>query len=918
MKTALFRTISVGLMLLGCVCATLAQSSAAKPHHRIQTVYVIPSSHWDLGFIAPPEEVLPRLKPHIDDVIANCKADPEFRWTIESVWQVREWLARTNDPAQIKSFVELVNKGQIQLSAVFGSMHTEFMGAEQLNRIVYDMKAIEKQLGIKTDFAMMDDVPGFTLRLPQVLARSGVKYFVNGSNLFIGGGTSLSPGKVPFYWQSPDGSKVLTWQTQSNLGGYTEAMADYYIDALAFEPYTKEHFYPKELAGKSPMEIMETGVNKLLKKYEDAGYPYDSVMLLYLHDFIPPTWERDTLMPSVRAWNAAGKSPRIVIATPAEFFRYMETQYAGSFGTYAGDWSGLWSLVKTNSPRISANARWAQDHFPVAESIWTLLTFREATSFPAGNFDEARLKLLKYDEHSGAAQVGWPKLMSRAETDQQNREYANYTREARSELEYLIDEGMRTLFTQKTAAGTPDSVVIFNPMSWTRSGPVRIELPNAVGVTLRDAATGETVATEAVGSNELLIQADQVPSFGYRTYTIVRGEPAHVPGKASKRALVETQLENSFYRVTVRKSDGVIVGLFDKKLGMELIDVKGDGLNTLQRRTWAASLPVPVGTVEITRTDGPLTSSLLIRRPGSFWPETRITLPAGQRRVELENRLDRTRMPYVASLQPGESYSFNFPFHFEGSANVAIDNGTGYHRIPDDYLPGSRTDAAVPQHSLVLTGQMQGKPVYVSVSSNEAFYTGLPGLPGVKDKNTFFNSLQVVALQKQDEGDTRDLGMVNFANLEPGLENEPFIYHHVISSGDGTPDPVQQYRAGLDSAVPMIATALLPATSPAKPVDSFFSISEPNVVILAFKPSADGDLNHYTLRLQEIAGTATDASIDTRLKVTEAAETNLTEDVVQQQLAQPLNVHIGAHETVTLRLTIPHDAKTRSHRWWEW
>ena len=183
------------------------QTPASAPGHRIQTIYVIPSSHWDLGFIAPPEEVLPRLKPHIDDVIANCKADPEFRWTIESVWQIREWLARTKDPKQIKDFIDLVNKGQIQVSAVFGSMHTEFMGAEQLNRIVYDMKSLEKQLGIKTEFAMMDDVPGFTLRLPQVLARSGVKYFVNGSNLFIGGGTSLSPGKARSTGSRPTAAK---------------------------------------------------------------------------------------------------------------------------------------------------------------------------------------------------------------------------------------------------------------------------------------------------------------------------------------------------------------------------------------------------------------------------------------------------------------------------------------------------------------------------------------------------------------------------------------------------------------------------------------------------------------------------------------------------------------------------------------
>jgi len=914
MKTAIIRVLSFAVLVTVSFVAAWPQSATSAPGHRIQTIYVIPSSHWDLGFIAPPEEVLPRLKPHIDDVIANCKADPEFRWTIESVWQIREWLARTKDPKQIKDFVDLVNKGQIQVSAVFGSMHTEFMGAEQLNRIVYDMKSLEKQLGIKTEFAMMDDVPGFTLRLPQVLARSGVKYFVNGSNLFLGGGTSLSPGKVPFYWQSPDGSQVLTWQTQSKFGGYTEAMADYYIDPLAMEPYTKEHFYPKELNGKPPMEIMQTGVDKLLKKYEDAGYPHDAVMLLYLHDFIPPTWERDTLMPSVRAWNAAGKSPRIVIATPAEFFRHMESKYVGKFETHAGDWSGLWSAVKTNSPKISANARWSQDHYTVAESLWTLLTFREGTSFPAGNFEEARLKLLKYDEHSGAAQVGWPKLMTRAETDQQNREYADYAREAREDLQYLIDEGMQTLFSQKTDASIPNSVVVFNPTSWARTGDVEVKLRNVANVALRDIATGKIAISETT-SDRISFRAEDVPSFGYRTYAIV---PEKSPlNSAAKNLATNNQIENAFYRLTVRESDGNIIRLFDKERGIELLDPKGDGLNSLQRRTWFANLPVPIGDVDISRHESALATKLIIRRPGSFWPETIISLPVGQRLVVIENRLNRAKMPYVASLQPGETYSFNFPFRFERSANVLVDTGTGLHRDPDDNLPGSRTDAAVPQHEIVLTGNMLGKPAYVAVASSESFFYNLPGLPGVKDKNTFMNSLQIVALQKQDQGDTRELGMTNFENLEPGLENMPLVFHYAVTSG-GTPDLAHQYRSGVESTVPMIAASMLPHTAPAQPSDSFFSLSSPNVAILAFKPSVDGDLNHYTLRLQEVAGTGGDVAITTRLKVTEAALTNMTEDAVLQSVPLPLKITIGPHETKTVRLTIPHDAKTRSHRWWEW
>ena len=60
----------------------------------IKTVYIVPTSHYDFGFVDPPEAIRERAARHIDEVIRTAEADPEFRWTIESVWQVNEWLKR--------------------------------------------------------------------------------------------------------------------------------------------------------------------------------------------------------------------------------------------------------------------------------------------------------------------------------------------------------------------------------------------------------------------------------------------------------------------------------------------------------------------------------------------------------------------------------------------------------------------------------------------------------------------------------------------------------------------------------------------------------------------------------------------------------------------------------------------------------
>ena len=893
-------------------------ATSPSPNPRtIKTIYVIPSSHWDLGFFAPPEEVLPLLKPHLDQVIADAKADPEFRWTIESVWQIREWLARTKDPNRIQDFVALVKKGQIQISAVFGSMHTEFMGAETLNRITYDARTLEEQLGIKTDLAMMDDVPGFTLRLPQVLVASGVTYFVTGSNLFLFGGTSLSPAHVPFYWQAPDGSRVLTWQTQSRFGGYTEALADYYLDPPALEPYTKEHFYPKEWEGLPRLEIMQRGVDKLLKKYADAGYPYDAAMVLFLHDFLPPSQEADSLLPGIHEWNATGRQPRIVVATPAEFFQHIESTYGDKFPVYAGDWSGLWSEVKTNSPEISASIRWTQDHAPVAEMIWSLLTFKEGISYPSGNFESARLSVLKYDEHSGAAQVGWPKLMSRAEIDQQNKEYAQYALSAHSEIEHLIADGIANLCSQTSDAASPNNVVVWNPSSWDRDGIVTVEVPDGKSIQVRDVATQRAAPVQRLTPTEWAFLARDVPGTGYRTYALEISSVATGSHKETQASRIE--LENRYYRIRIRESDGAVVSVFDKQLGVDLADPKSsETLNSLARWNASGTLPAPLGTVMIVREDGPLSSSVIVRRPVSFWPETQITLPAHEKRVEFTNTLDRARMPYVASLQPGEYYSFDFPFRLDSPAAVWVEDGAGYHQIPDDYLPGARTDAAAPQHSLVLSGESAAKKINIVLAQRESFFDYLPGLPGIKGPGKFLNLVRAVALRKQDQGDTRDLGMVNFANLEPGFAGLPLRFTFSLTSSEGPPNLTESYRAAISAAVPLIAATLLPHTAPAKPMASFFTLSVPNVVITAFKPTADGNSDHYTLRLQEITGHDADVAITTPLPVSQAARTNLTENQILQAQPLPLKVTIGAHQTVTLRLTIPHKSKTRSNRWWEW
>jgi hypothetical protein len=78
------------------------------------------------------------------------------------------------------------------------------------------------------------------------------------------------------------------------------------------------------------------------------------------------------------------------------------------------------------------------------------------------------------------------------------------------------------------------------------------------------------------------------------------------------------------------------------------------------------------------------------------------------------------------------------------------------------------------------------------------------------------------------------------------------------------------------------------------------------VAIIAFKLSDDGNTDHYTLRLQEIKGIATKFDLHSALAISAVAETAMTEDVIVHPGLSENGIEIGAHETMTLQLTIPH------------
>lgn len=944
----MIKTINALRLLFVFGIASLCIFGQAKlPSSPIRTIYVVPSSHYDFGFVEPPNAIRERAARHIDEVIRVAEQDNDFRWTIESVWQINEWLKRQKKPSsvlpkdneKIARLMNLIKSGRIVVSTSWGSMHTDYMGAEELNRLVYSYAALHKTYGISSEMAYMNDVPGHPMSVVSMLADSGTKYLVTGANTFLANATDLAPGKVPFYWQAPDGRKVLLWISQGNRGAYVEAFTQYYLDPYSLDPYTNRKpfdMFNKELAGKkTDIEMMEIGVTDLLNTYNKGGYKYDAVMAMYAHDFFEPT-NVENLERAVKLWNSKHDEVKLKIGSAPEFLKYIEEKYGSQIPTYRGDWSGLWSEAKTASPRIAATGRYNHDHAPAAEALWSALSMTKKLPFPAGNFSRIYDLMFTFDEHSGAGNTGWPQLNSTEPLEKQNEEYVEFTRRAKNETDRALSDGIAAIAApsrfedrrpERNANTRP--MVVYNGLSWNRTDVVRIKPADGnTRITAIRTSSGASVQFDTEDDGTAVFIAKDVPSMGYSTYQITSA-----PGKpvSSLRAIAGMVGDNARFTVHMN-ADGTVAGIRDKAAGREIVNAAGARpFNDLLRTEGveASVVTYPVAP-KVTIRKGVQMTEITVTRERSSFPISRITIYNDLDRVELHNELDPAAFPF-----PGGDNNWNDSYYFAFPTNVSKDGlkvmrgGQRYFdTLPDDYMPGARKDSVSTQHlfgftdgrsSVMIAHRQAFHWVYAGYVSTRvrpqnapaefpAMYTGTFPLP----EATIYSR----AIRYGRQADTHDAGIFNLATTEPGLKGN-MAFDYAFAAG-GVFDQVRAWRMGSEFDLPLISRYA--TVAPAKESDTFFSVDQPNVQIVTVKTLTEsvirGEVSSaplspmvnkiFVIRLQEFAGRSGSVKITVPAKIRSATLMNLTETEELGSIAavSPLTVNLKPFEAATVRIEI--------------
>ena len=528
----------------------LVRSNFAWQPARHWEVYVTQLSHFDWGYTGTQAEVMQARDRFLDQALelarrtADWPEDSRFRWTEEASYVVRHYLE--THPEQAPALKELAQAGRFEVNAKLAHLCSSTAGEEELAReLYYSFRDLKSSLAVDPVTAIHTDVPGLTWGDATVLAGAGVKYLLFHPNATYRGGAALKHSTMPhaYYWQGPDGSRLLLWRS-----------------------FIAYHDAAYLIAGPGPTA---KGLPAFLLEQEKQGYPFE-LLHLTRSGLDPKTKAVDNAPPrievceTIREWNRRFAYPRLISDTPVMFFRELERREGGKIPVYAGDQPDWWAdgvLTNAEETKVSREL-----HHRLRElELWSSLAALSGPGFlyPDEKIRQAYLDNYMFDEHTWGYSLPF---LPREEVLWKAKR--GILLQGATTARELMPESLQAL---AGAVAGPGTWVVFNPLEWSRSGPVRLALraemkdeQGRLRVALNDLESGE-ILTGQIEENNAVFMVKDVPGLGYRTYRLAAAMETAAPAG-------DPALENSFFRLRFDPQRGGLRSMFDKRLGLELLD----------------------------------------------------------------------------------------------------------------------------------------------------------------------------------------------------------------------------------------------------------------------------------------------------------------------------------------------------------
>ena len=582
---------------------------AFTPEAKSYTAHLIGHSHIDMNWLWPMQETIEVCRRDFATMDHLMEAYPEFRFSQSQAATYR--VMETDYPELFQRMRERIAEGRWDVTAstwVEGDLNMA-AGETLVRQLLYARRYLREQFGVEPLICWEPDTFGHPATYPQILKKSGIQYYY-----FCRAGK----GYPLFWWESPDGSRLLALHDLKGYGG----------------------------------EIMSADVATSVISFAGRYGTRRGLFVYGVGDHGGGATARD--IEAARRMDAAEGLPRALPSSTVSFYQGSQAENY-DYPVVRDELNTTFEGCYTSHADIKRLNRTGENRLLMAESAAAAVAALTRTK-PAVDLTEAWRTLCFHQFHD---------ILCGCAIGVTYREAHGRMEQAISTATDALDSSLEALATHvNTTSGDGPCIVVFNPLAWERTDTVHlplVKLGNIAPVSMVD-STGKRLAAQVYGDQVIFIASD-VPSLGIQVYW-----PSDEPSDSTDGIITADEatnvLDNGILRLHVHPASGAIDQLYDHRASRDLAshaggwgpEVRTDAglLNRLQVY-WEQPHPMSAWNIgDITRVDhliegaevrlvekGPVRGVIEVRRNilNSTFSQ-RIILYRGLRRIDFESDVE--------------------------------------------------------------------------------------------------------------------------------------------------------------------------------------------------------------------------------------------------------------------------------------
>ena len=517
-------------------------TDAGHQNEHVTDIIVVFKMHVDIGYTNLAEGVLQKYTTSmLEETLRSIEETSELPESEQFVWTIPGWplkyMLENSSMENRKKLGQAIAEGRIVPHALPATYETEASDLETLVRGLSITSEINQRFDLpEARDAKLTDVPSHSWALPAILKNAGVDFLHIGCNP----GSASPDVPVLFWWQGPDGSKLLTFYWAQYYGSGILPPKDWPHKTWLAMIHTHEN-----TGAPSPEEVAE-----LLRSAKEE-MPDVNIKIGRLSDFYDLLMKEDPQIPIVKgdmpdSWiHGYMSKPK---ETKLSKFLQRETFNTEILNTQLNEWAGTDINIDTYIQKTAENIMLYDEH-----------TFGLALSH--GN----QHRWTWDDEFKINKSLGYYDYLETSWMEKANRIHA-----AERILIPVKNKTLKNLAENVELEGR--KFVVYNPLPWPRTGRVTmfagIYQKKFEIYGLEDTESGDVIPVYN-DYNLVSFDAGIIPSLGYKTYIPILKPIDHESSLILDK--VNNKIENQYFRLILNPEDGTVLSLFDKKNNKELV-----------------------------------------------------------------------------------------------------------------------------------------------------------------------------------------------------------------------------------------------------------------------------------------------------------------------------------------------------------